>query len=79
MTISIPTPQDTCPDSLAVVVGNKADLDDERRVSKAEGASYAESEGLPFFEVSAKSGLLITDVFALVAQTLVDRKRAMRG
>jgi hypothetical protein len=45
------TVQDTCPDSLVVLVGNKVDLADERRVSKAEGANLAEAEGLAFYEV----------------------------
>lgn len=43
--------QDACPESLAVLVGNKTDMAEHRRVTMAQGAALAEDEGMPFFEV----------------------------
>jgi len=36
-----------------VLVGNKADLEDQRQVSSSEGRDLAKSFGIPFFETSA--------------------------
>ena len=67
---------DACPDALAVIVANKADVNAEARVvSAADGAALAAARGLPFFEVSAKSGYNVEELFAHVAQTLVTARR----
>lgn len=64
-----------CPDAIAVLVGNKIDADELRRVPKAEGSNFADSQGMPFFEVSAKTGERVADIFQFVAQTLVAKQR----
>jgi GTPase SAR1 family protein len=67
---------DACPDALAVIVANKADVNAEARVvPAADGAALAAARGLPFFEVSAKSGANVDKLFAHVAQTLVTARR----
>lgn len=71
-----PRPQDACPDALAVLVGNKADLVDARRVLKADGSKFADERALPFFEVSAKTGERVEDVFRYISAALIERKRA---
>ena len=68
-----------------VLVGNKLDIAGaERKVPAAEGSRFAENLGVPFFEVSAKSGINVTNAF----ETLVDgivvkwnkaRPEALRG
>ena len=70
-------PQDACPDALAVLVGNKADLEDARRVPKADGIKFAEQRSLPFFEVSAKTGERVEDVFLFISRALLERKKAL--
>lgn len=67
--------RDACPDAVAVLVGSKIDLEDLRRVPKADGSQFADSQEMPFFEVSAKTGARVGDIFQFVAQTLVARKR----
>ena len=47
-----------------VLVGNKCDLEEERRVSPAEGLALAKSFGCPFFETSAKERVNVAEVFA---------------
>ncbi len=46
-----------------ILVGNKCDLDHERKVSKEEGEMLARQFGLKYFECSAKSGLGIAECF----------------
>lgn len=51
-----------------IVVGNKADLEEEREVSKEEGQALAAESGSPFFEVSAKEGSNVVEVFEAVVR-----------
>lgn len=46
-----------------VLVGNKIDLEDKRKVTFNEGSKFASKNGLMFMEASAKTGKGIEDVF----------------
>lgn len=72
---------EACPDAIAVLVGNKVDAAEDglRRVPKGDASAFADSQELPFFEVSAKTGERVNDVFAFLAQTLVARQRGGGG
>ena len=48
---------------LMVLVGNKIDLENKREVTYDEGSTYAQKNGMLFFECSAKSGKNIDDIF----------------
>lgn len=65
-------------DSLAIVlVGNKADLpEDKRQISTEEGEALAEEENIGFFETSAKTGMNVKEVFDFVAKEVVSRNLA---
>ena len=58
---------------LMVLVGNKSDLTEERKVSEEEGREFAEKNGLLFFETSAKTGKNVEEVFTQSA-TLIAKK-----
>lgn len=61
-----------------VLVGNKCDLVDERRVTTEEGKAKAEEWGCMFVEASAKSKLNVREVFleaARQAQQLQENKK----
>ncbi|KAL7266710.1 RAS1 protein [Rhizina undulata] len=52
-----------------IVVGNKCDLEDDRRVSKQEGKELADHFGCQFIETSAKSRIHVDEAFyALVRE-----------
>ncbi len=38
-----------------ILIGNKCDLEEERKVNKEEGLNYANKNGFKFFECSAKN------------------------
>jgi small GTP-binding protein len=46
---------------IAILLGNKSDLEDERSVSRAEGEEFAKQHNMAFFEVSAKSGATVPE------------------
>ena len=50
-------------DSIFVLIGNKNDLNDERKVTEQEGSKFAKEKGLIFMEVSAKTGKNIIELF----------------
>jgi Ras-related protein Rab-5C len=53
---------------------------DARKVSTAEAKSYAEEEGLLFFETSAKNGTNVTEVFTAIANAIPETSlKGVRG
>ncbi len=54
---------------LVYLVGNKADCN--RQVSKEEGEAMASKGGMKFFEVSAKDGSNIDNVFEIIANEVI--------
>lgn len=57
-----------------VLVGNKIDLKDQRKVSTEEGKQFADELNIPFLEVSAKTQENIDEAF----QKLVEEVRRTR-
>ena len=50
-------------DAIFVLVGNKIDLEDKRAVTKKEGEDFAIEKGFLFYEVSAKTGEQVAELF----------------
>ena len=46
-----------------ILVGNKCDLEEQRKISKEEGQELADAYGLLFFETSAKTDVNVNTVF----------------
>ena len=59
------------PDVKIFLIGNKSDLEEERKVSKEEANIFKEENGINFFsETSAKSGINAKEVFIEAAKLL---------
>lgn len=62
--------QNAEPDIIISLVGNKSDLEAQRVVSTEEARTYAQSQGLLFFEASAKSGHNVKQLFMETSRRL---------
>ena len=60
--------------SSVIIVGNKCDLEDKRKVTKEEGESYAKSKGVDFMEVSALKTINVKETFVKLAHNLLEKK-----
>jgi len=56
-----------------VLVGNKSDLEDKRKVPKDLAQKKAEEWNIPFLECSAKTDQNISDIFHTLVQLCWDR------
>ncbi|PRP84664.1 ras-1 [Planoprotostelium fungivorum] len=61
-----------------ILVGNKADLEQQRQVSKSEGEELAKSLGMAFIETSAATGLNTDEVFQTIARTVLKGKKSSK-
>ena len=54
-----------------LLIGNKSDLEDKRKVSYQEGKDFATSNGMQFIETSAKTDSKVKDAFELLTQEIM--------
>ncbi|XP_055804037.1 ras-related protein RHN1 isoform X2 [Solanum dulcamara] len=57
------------PNMVMALAGNKADLEDKRKVTADEACLYAEENGLFFMETSAKTAVNVNDIFYEIGRT----------
>jgi Ras-related protein Rab-2A len=61
------------PNMTIMLVGNKADLEHRRAVTKEEGAAFAEEHGLLFLETSAKTSANVEEAFIAAAGKICEK------
>ena len=54
-----------------LLVGNKCDLESDRKVSYQEGKDFADSNGMKFIETSAKTDQKVAEAFELLADEII--------
>ena len=57
--------------SPVILIGNKSDLEKERKVSKENGETFAKSHNLLFFEASAKNGTNVNESFLKLGEIII--------
>ena len=57
--------------TIKVLIGNKSDMVDDRKITTEEGKSRADASGLSFIETSAKDATHIEDAFLMISRKLV--------
>jgi len=59
------------PDVIIFLIGNKADLEDKRKITRAQGEKFCKDHNISYFtETSAKTGLNVQNVFMEAAKQL---------
>ena len=54
-----------------LLIGNKSDLEDKRKVTYQEGKDFATSNGMQFIETSAKTASKVQEAFELLTQEII--------
>ena len=62
-----------CKNVPIVLVGNKADLDSARKVTKEEGTLFADQHSLAFFETSAKNSTNVESAFSTLSSLIKEK------
>jgi Ras-related protein Rab-1A len=62
-----------CENVNKLLVGNKCDLRDEKRVDASTAKDFADSMEVPFIETSAKSATNVEETFNMMARAIKDR------
>jgi len=63
----------TFTDTPILLVGNKTDLEDKRKVTKEEAQKFAKERGLEYVETSAKDGKGINESFDVLLRVILQR------
>ena len=61
----------------SILVGNKSDLEEKRKVSKEEGEKFAKEQGMHFFETSCQTGDNVENAFMDLVQQIYEKKKSI--
>jgi small GTP-binding protein len=58
-----------------ILIGNKCDLEDQRKVSREEGINTAEKYKTTYFETSAKEGINVEEAIDVLLNKIINKKK----
>ena len=61
--------------TVILLVGNKCDLEDERKVSFQEGKDFADNNGIKFIETSAKTNQNVDEAFEILIDEVIKNNK----
>ena len=61
--------------TIILLVGNKCDLEDERKVSFQEGKDFADNNGIKFIETSAKTNQNVDEAFEILIDEVIKNNK----
>ena len=61
-------------DVCTILIGNKSDLNEQRKIKTSEGKNLASSLGIPFLETSAKNANNVDEMFLKMASVIKQKK-----
>ena len=56
-----------------MILGNKCDMDEQRRIPKERGEAIARENGIHFLETSAKTNVNIEEAFLQISESILDK------
>ena len=59
-----------------MILGNKCDLEEQRKIPKERGEAIARQNGVTFLETSAKENVNIEDAFFQLSEIILEKKPA---
>jgi len=58
-----------------ILIGNKSDLENERKVKFSQGKEFAKQYGMNFFETSAKNTTNVIEAFTAITKEIIKEKK----
>ena len=68
------TAEESITDFKKIIIGNKSDLESERKVSKEIFQKYCQNKNIKGLEVSAKDGTNVSESFEMIAHLIIEGK-----
>ena len=62
-----------------ILIGNKIDLENERKISKEQGREFAEKNAMDFFEVSTKTGENVNEAMLFIIKKALGKPNDFSG
>ena len=56
-----------------MILGNKCDMEEQRRIPKERGESIARENGIKFLETSAKTNVNVEEAFLQISESILDK------
>ena len=62
-----------------ILIGNKCDLEERRKITYQEGKDFADSNGMKFIETSAKIGKKVQEAFEILTNDIIVNANLNKG